>query len=136
MTNFIQPAWTLKTQRGATQSNLYSGLPRTQAAQNSKAFGRDKAVTYQDRTQYPTTFETKTGFSNIRPTTVTKAQNEMTGQSLYDSTNTLDPRTDNPKSNPYALENMRVQLTSFNNPHGAIIAVGVFLVGMLFLRGR
>jgi hypothetical protein len=48
----------------------------------------------------------------------------------------LDPRTDNPKSNPYALENMRVQLTSFNNPYGALIAVGVFLIGALYIRGR
>ena len=137
MTNFLQPAWTLSTKRGATQSNLCSGLPRTQAEQNSKAYGRSKAVTYQDRTQYPTGFNTgQTGFSNIRPTTVTKAENQMTGQSLYNSTNSLDPRTDNPKSKPYALENMRVQLTSFNNPYGALIAVGVFLIGALYVRGR
>ena len=137
MTNFLQPAWTLKTQRGAKQSNLYSGLPRTQADQNYKSYCRSKAVTYQDRTQYPTGFITgQTGFSNIRPTTVTKAENQMTGQSLYNSTNSLDPRTDNPKSKPYALENMRVQLTSFNNPYGALIAVGVFLIGALYVRGR
>ena len=137
LTNFVQPAWTLKTPRGATQSNLYSNLPRTQAEQNAKAYGRSKAVTYQDRTQYPTGFNTdQTGFSNIRPTTVTKAQNEMTGQNLYNATNSLDPRTDNPKSKPYALENMRVQLTNFNNPYGALIAVGVFLIGALYIRGR
>ena len=78
MTNFVQPAWTLKTPRGATQSNLYSNLPRTQAPQNAKAYGRDKAVTFQLRTQYPTGFNTdQTGFSNIRPTTVTKAQKHL-----------------------------------------------------------
>ena len=60
----------------------------------------------------------------------------MTGQSLYNSTNSLDPRTDNPKSKPYDLQNMRVQLTSFNNPYGALIAVGVFLIGALYIRGR
>lgn len=137
MTNFIQPAWTLETKRGATQSNLYSNLPRTQAMQNAKAYGRDEATTFQLKTQYPTGFNTnRSGFSNIRPTTVTKAQNRMTGEHLYNITKSNDPRTDNTKSNPYELDNMRVQLSYFNNPHGAIIAVGAFLVGMLFLRGR
>ena len=137
MTNFLQPAWSLKTPRGATQSNLYSGLPRTQAEQNSKAYGRSKAVTYQERTQYPTGFNTgQTGFSNIRPTTITPAQNQMTGQHLYQSTKGNDPRVDNTKEKPYNMANMDIQQTFFSNPSGAVIAAGALIAFALFVSRR
>lgn len=137
MTNFIQPTWTLTTKNGANQAALYCKLPRTQAGQNLTSFGRDKPQTFKFKVQYPDAKEHKqNGFSNIRPTTVTASQNQTTGTRLYNTVNAKDPRTDNTKSKPYEMENMRVQASSFNNNQGGLIAIGALLLGVLFLSRR
>ena len=101
MTNFIQPVYTLHTPRGSNQSPQYERIPSTQT-QNFDAFGRQKANTFEYKIVYPGGKRGgQTGFSNIRPTTVTPAQNRLTGQHLYQSTNRLDPRVDNTKVNAY-----------------------------------
>ena len=90
MTNFIQPTWTLSTQRGATQESLYKKLPGTQVT-NFDAFGRQKANTFEYKVIYPNGKRGgQTGFSNIRPTTITEAQNQLTGQRLYQQTLILE----------------------------------------------
>ena len=136
MTNFIQPTWTLSTQRGATQESLYKKLPGTQVT-NFDAFGRQKANTFEYKVIYPNGKRGgQTGFSNIRPTTITEAQNQLTGQRLYQQTANPDPRVDNMEPNAYALKNMDIQKTSFNNPYVATVAILAFLGFVAFVSIR
>ena len=134
MTNFIQPIWTLKASDGATQNPQYQRLPRTQASQNSKAYGRDEAVTFQYKTMYPESKPHRVNYSNVRPTTVTPALNTLTGNHLRAVTMGNDPRADNTKSTPYDMANMRIQETFFSNPSGAIIAAAA-LIGFAVVIG-
>ena len=76
------------------------------------------------------------GFSNIRPTTITPAQNRLTGQHLYNSTKGNDPRVDNTKVNAYDMANMDIQQTFFSNPSGAVIAAGALIAFALFVSRR
>ena len=103
MTNFIQPIWTLKASDGATQNPQYQRLPRTQASQNSKAYGRDEAITFQYKTMYPESKPHRVNYSNVRPTTVTPALNTLTGNHLRAVTMGNDPRADNTKSKPISF---------------------------------
>ena len=136
MTNFIQPAWTLTSAKGANQENAYNNLPQTQSS-GFDAFGRNEATTFEFKVVYPDARRGKqTGFSNIRPTTVTKSQNRGTGDHLYNAVAPQDPRTDNVKSKPFALDNMRVQTSSFNNPDGSLIAILGFLAVVVFMSVR
>ena len=133
MTNFIQPVYTLHTPRGSNQSPQYERIPSTQT-QNFDAFGRQKANTFEYKIVYPGGKRGgQTGFSNIRPTTVTPAQNQITGQHLYQSTNRLDPRVDNTKVNAYKMANMDIQQTFFSNPSGAVIAAGALIAFAQFV---
>ncbi len=135
MTNFIQPVWTLKASDGATQNPQYQRIPRTQASQNQKAIGRDKAVTFQYKTIYPESKPHRVNYSNVRPTTITPAQNVLTGNHLRATTKGNDPRADNTKSKPYDMANMRIQETFFSNPSGAIIAAAA-LIGFAVVIAR
>lgn len=135
MTNFIQPVWTLKASNGATQNPQYQKIPRTQASQNQKAFGRDKATTFQYKTVYPESKMHRVNYSNVRPTTITPAQNVLTGNHLKAVTMGNDPRADNTKSKPYEMSNMRIQETFFTNPSGAIIAAAA-LIGFAVVISR
>jgi hypothetical protein len=135
MTNFIQPVWTLKASAGATQNPQYQRIPRTQASQNQKAIGRDKAVTFQYKTIYPESKPHRVNYSNVRPTTITPAQNVLTGNHLRAITKGNDPRADNTKSKPYDMANMRIQETFFSNPSGAIIAAAA-LIGFAVVIAR
>ena len=119
MTNFLQPVYTLHTPRGSNQSPQYERLPSTNT-QNFGAFGRQKANTFEYKVVYPNAMKHQShGFSNIRPTTITPAQNQMTGQHLYDSTKGLDPRVDNTKVNAYKMANMDIQQTFFLKSFGS-----------------
>ena len=136
MTNFIQPTWTLTSAKGANQENAYNNLPQTQSS-GFDAFGRNEATTFEFKVVYPDARRGKqTGFSNIRPTTVTPAQNQMTGQHLYQSTKGNDPRVDNTKAKPYNMANMDIQQTFFSNPSGAVIAAGALIAFALFVSRR
>tara|TARA_R100001594_G_scaffold143644_1_gene191866 strand:+ start:385 stop:795 length:411 start_codon:yes stop_codon:yes gene_type:complete len=135
MTNFIQPVWTLKASDGATQNPQYQKIPRTQASQNQKAMGRDEAVTFQYKTTYPNSNPHRVNYSNVRPTTITPAQNILTGNHLRAITKGNDPRADNTKSKPYDMANMRIQETFFTNPSGALIAVAA-LLGFAVIMSR
>ena len=135
LTNFIQPVWTLKASDGATQNPQYQKIPRTQASQNQKAIGRDKAVTFQYKTIYPESKPHHVNYSNVRPTTITPAQNVLTGNHLRAITKGNDPRADNTKSKPYDMANMRIQETFFSNPSGAIIAAAA-LIGFAVVIAR
>ena len=136
MTNFLQPVYTLHTPRGSNQSPMYERLPSTQT-ESFNAFGRQKANNFQYKVVYPNAETHQThGFSNIRPTTITPAQNQLTGQHLYDSTVGNDPRVDNTKVNAYKMANMDIQQTFFSNPSGAVIAAGALIAFALFVSKR
>ena len=136
MTNFIQPTWTLKSSKGANQSPQYQRLPSTNT-ESFDAFGRQKANTFEYKVVYPEGRKAgQTGYSNVRPTTVTPAQNRLTGQHLYESTAPLDPRVDNMKDKPYDMANMDIQQTFFTNPSGAIIAAGALILFAAFVSRR
>jgi hypothetical protein len=136
LTNFIQPVYTLHTPRGSNQSPQFERLPSTQT-ENFNAFGRQKANNFEYKVVYPNAMKHQThGFSNIRPTTVTPAQNQMTGQHLYQSTKGNDPRVDNTKEKPYNMANMDIQQTFFSNPSGAVIAAGALIAFALFVSRR
>jgi hypothetical protein len=136
MTNFIQPVFTLHTPRGSNQSPQYERIPSTNTT-NFDAFGRQKANTFEYKVIYPNGKRGgQTGYSNIRPTTVTPSQNRLTGQHLYESTAPLDPRVDNMTAKPYNLQNMDIQQSFFSNPYGAIIAAGALIMFAAFVSGR
>ena len=136
MTNFLQPVYTLHTPRGSNQSPMYERLPSTQT-ESFNAFGRQKANNFQYKVVYPNAETHQThGFSNIRPTTITPAQNQLTGQHLYDSTVGNDPRVDNTKVNAYKMANMDIQQTFFSNPSGAVIAAAALIAFALFVSRR
>lgn len=136
MTNFVQPVYTLHTPRGSNQSPQYERLPSTNTS-NFNAFGRQKANTFEYKITYPEARRgNQIGFSNVRPTTITPAQNRMTGQHLYDSTAPLDPRVDNTKAKAYDMANMDIQQTFFSNPSGAVIAAGALIAFALFVSRR
>tara|TARA_R100001594_G_scaffold38379_1_gene69489 strand:+ start:338 stop:754 length:417 start_codon:yes stop_codon:yes gene_type:complete len=136
MTNFIQPVWTLKASDGALQNPQYQKIPRTQASQNQKAIGRDEAVTFQYKTIYPESNPHRVNYSNVRPTTITPAQNVLTGNHLRAITKGNDPRADNTKSKPYDMANMRIQETFFTNPSGALIAAAALVGFAIFIGSR
>ena len=136
MTNFIQPIYTLHTPKGSNQAPSYKRLPSTNVT-NFDAFGRQKANTFEYKVIYPSGKRGgQTGFSNVRPTTITPAQNRMTGEHLYQSTASSDPRVDNMKAKPYDLQNMDIQQTFFSNPSGAVIAIGALIGFALFVSRR
>ena len=136
MTNFVQPTWTLKSSKGANQNALYCRLPSTQT-ESFNAFGRQKANNFEYKVVYPNAEPHQShGFSNIRPTTITPAQNRLTGQHLYDSTVGNDPRVDNTKAKAYDMANMDIQQTFFSNPSGAVIAAGALIAFALFVSRR
>ena len=123
MTNFQQPAWTLNTPRGSNQEAQYSHLPSTDT------------TNFEYVVMYPSGKRGfQTGFSNVRPTTVTAAQNVHTGSHLYNSVNSADPRVDNTKDEAYKLANMDIQKTTFLNKNGALIAAGA-LIAVVILAG-
>lgn len=136
MTNFIQPLYTMHTKTGGNQSSLYSRLPSTQN-QNYSAFGRNTASTFEYKIIFPDAMQHRSnGFSNVRPTTITPAQNQITGQRLYDSTKESDPRVNNKKDKAWDLSNMNIQQTFFTNPSGALIAVGALVLFVLFVSRK
>jgi hypothetical protein len=134
MTNFQQPAWTLNTPRGSNQETQYSHLPSTETT-NYDAFGRNNVSTFEYVVMYPSGKRGfQSGFSNVRPTTVTAAQNVHTGSHLYNSVNSADPRVDNTKDEAYKLANMDIQKSTFLNKNGALIAAGA-LIAVVILAG-
>ena len=132
MTNWIQPAWDLYTPRGANQNTQYTGNPNSSS---SFAYGRGHS-NFVKKIQYPIGTPSNVDYSNNRPTSITPV-NHTTGQVLRDQTADHDPRVDNYRANPYAMENMMIQQTSFVNSNGIIVMLASFgLLALVLMRVR
>ena len=132
MTTWIQPLWDLGTPAGANQNTQYTGFPNSSS---SFAYGRQHDL-FTKKVQFPTGTPTHVNYSNNRPTTVTPT-NHLTGTVLEDQTVSHDPRVDNYKADPYAMQNMMIQQTSFVNSNGIIVMLASFgLLALVLMRLR
>ena len=130
MTNWLQPLWDLGTPAGANQRSQYTQNPNSSS---SFAYGRQHDL-FAKKIQFPVGTPTHVDYSNNRPTTVTPT-NHLTGTVLEDQTASHDPRVDNYKADPYAMQNMMIQQTSFVNSNGIIVMLASFgLLALVLMR--